>query len=100
VVDDKKNHGGRRQGSGRKSKAEEMGLVALLNECWTLAQRKKCIRKLATLAREGDMDAIKLLMAYAFGKPTEKRELSGPGGGAIPVSITEFLDKIYGDGSE
>ena len=68
--------GGKKGRSGRKSKADEMGLVSLLDECWTLAQRKECIRKLATLAGEGDMDAIKLLMAYTYGKPKESVDLN------------------------
>lgn len=53
-----------------------MGLVALLNKCWTLDQREACISKLATLAEEGDKDAIKLLMAYTFGKPRESVDLN------------------------
>lgn len=53
-----------------------MGLVALLNECWTLAQRKECIQELAKKASTGDMDAIKLLMAYTFGKPKESVDMN------------------------
>jgi hypothetical protein len=76
VADLRKKNGGKRSGSGRKSKAEEMGLVSLLDECWTLAQRKECVKKLAQLASVGDMDAIKLLMAYTFGKPKESVDVN------------------------
>lgn len=64
-------NGGRRKNAGRKTKAEELGLVALLDECWTVASRKATIKKLASLASKGNLEAIKLLMAYTFGKPKE-----------------------------
>lgn len=48
-----------------------MGLVALLNECWTIASRKACLKTLAKLAQDGEIQAIKLLMEYTFGKPQQ-----------------------------
>jgi ATP-dependent exoDNAse (exonuclease V) alpha subunit len=69
--------GGKRANAGRKSRAEEMGLAALLDKCWTADDREKCIEKLAALANAGDIDAVKLLMAYTFGKPKEQVEVSG-----------------------
>jgi hypothetical protein len=75
------NHGGKRKGAGRKSKAEEMELQSLLDKCWTKADREACIKKLASKAKDplstDFMDAAKLLMAYAFGKPKERLEHSG-----------------------
>ena len=74
------NSGGKKGRSGRKSKAEEMGLQALLAECWTEADRKACIRALAERAKKGikfDMEAVKLLMAYAYGRPVERKEVTG-----------------------
>ena len=65
--------------SGRKSKAEEMGLVALLNKCWTATDREKCIRSLAANANAGDMDSIKLLLSYTFGKPKETVDMKQSG---------------------
>lgn len=85
-------HGGKRANAGRKSKAEELGLMTLLDKCWTQADREACIRKLAQKARDplsGDfMDAAKLLMAYAFGKPVEKKELTGANGEDLFKNIT------------
>jgi hypothetical protein len=69
--------GGRRPGAGRKSKAEEVGLKRLLSECWTQDQRRKCVRALADRASRGDMEAVKLLFSYTFGKPKESQELKG-----------------------
>lgn len=82
----KGNSGGKKGRSGRKSKAEEMGLVALLDKCWTQAAREKCIKTLATQANRGEIEAVKLLMSYTFGKPTERHEHSGTPEGA-PLEI-------------
>lgn len=86
----KGNAGGKKGRSGRKSKAEEMGLAALLGECWTMDSRRAVIRKLSDLAQQGNDKAAALLLAYAYGKPTEKHEHSGSEGGPITVRV------IYG----
>jgi hypothetical protein len=72
-----KGKGGVKGRSGRKSKAEELGLTALLDECWTVDSRKKTIKKLASLANAGNLEAIKILMAYTFGKPKETVAIEG-----------------------
>jgi hypothetical protein len=96
----KNGHGGKRTNAGRKSKAEELGLHSLLDECWTEADRRACVKKLAQDAKSRDFkqrhEARKLLLAYAFGKPKELHEHSGPDGGAIPVAFTNAVVKIYG----
>lgn len=69
--------GGPRPNSGRKSKAALMGLKALLDKCWTVEDREACVRDLARKARGGEMEAVKLLFNYAFGKPREHHEQSG-----------------------
>lgn len=71
------NHG-KKGHSGRKSKAEELGLERLLHECWTPAERRACIKKLAKDAKSQDFkerhEARKLLLAYAFGRPKETQD--------------------------
>ncbi len=91
------NHGkaGR---SGRKSRAEEMGLMRLLNECWPLAERKKCIRKLARRASDGNIEAARLLLAYAYGKPKEMTDLDVSSQGC-PL-ITEIIVEYAKDSSK
>ena len=83
--------GGARPNSGRKSKAEEMGLVALLDKCFTQKDRESCIQKLAEDCQSEDFhernESRKLLLAYTFGKPTEKHEHSGEGGGPITLNV-------------
>src|SRR5688572_4842344 len=84
-----KNRGGKKGRSGRKSKAEEMGLAALLDKCWTPAAREKCVRALATKASKGDLEAVKLLLAYTFGKPRESVDVN---------QVSEVIFKVvYGD---
>jgi hypothetical protein len=98
----KGNSGGKKGRSGRKSKAEELGLAALLNKCWSRADREACIRALATKAQDPTsdhfMDAAKLLMAYCFGKPAEKHEISNPDGSSLMEPIANAMLKVYGSG--
>lgn len=72
-------HGGKRPNSGRKSKAEELGLQALLDKCWTQVDREKCISALAKKAAQGENDAIKLLMSYTYGTPKATVDLNHAG---------------------
>lgn len=82
---------GKKGRSGRKSKAEEMGLTALLDKCVTQKARKTCLMKLAEDCESNDFherhESRKLLLAYIFGKPTEKHEVGGEGGGPIVVRV-------------
>lgn len=86
-----KGVGGKKGRSGRKTRAEEMGLKALLDKCWTRQQREDCIRSLASTANnpahEDRMDAVKLLMSYTFGKPKESVEHSGKDGEAFEIIV-------------
>lgn len=78
--DGRAKHGGKRPGAGRKPKTEEISLAALLNECFTLEERKKLIKGLVKTALRFpmiDMDAAKLLLAYTFGKPKETVQHQG-----------------------
>jgi len=103
------NSGGKKGRSGRRSKAEEMGLVALLYECVSDADRRACFEQLAKDCKSEDFherhEARKLLLAYIYGKPTEKREHSGEGGDPVtlhvvydqpltdnPAELTRFAD--------
>lgn len=77
--------------AGRKSKAEEMGLKALLDKCWSRQSREACVKKLAEDCESSDFqtrnESRKLLMAYTFGKPTEKHEIGGRDGGPVIVKV-------------
>lgn len=77
--------------SGRKSKAEEMQLSALLDACWTPLDREVCIKKLAKLANEGEMEAVKLLMSYTFGKPRESVQHSSDPDAPVKL-VVEYVN--------
>jgi hypothetical protein len=86
--------GGKRPGAGRKSKAEEMGLKALLDKCFSAKEREGVIRKLVKDASDFNPQvrdaARKLLMAYTFGQPKAVTELTGKDGGPV-----ETVSKVY-----
>jgi hypothetical protein len=66
------NSGGKPGRSGRKSKAAEFGLAALLDRVWTIKDREEVIKVLHANAVAGNERAAALLLAYAYGKPTER----------------------------
>lgn len=56
----------------------------------TLPKAKTRLRELIQSENpEIAFKAVSLVMAYSYGKPTERRELSGAEGG--PVSVLDFL---------
>ena len=73
------NHGGRRNGSGRKSKAVELGLPALIDEVTGPDGKKDVIKKLFEKAKEGSFLHAQLFLAYSFGKPTEDIDITSNG---------------------
>ena len=68
-----KQHGGKREGAGRKSKSEEMQLVEMLNKH---IDKDQAILKLKEMIDEGDFKAIQLYMNYMYGKPKETKDIS------------------------
>jgi hypothetical protein len=77
--------------SGRKTKAQELGLIALLDRCFTKAAREACIEKLAEDCDSDEFhirhESRKLLLAYTFGKPHESVQHLGEGGGPIEIIV-------------
>lgn len=86
-----KPKGGKREGAGRKSKAYETNLKADLDKCFTREDRKACIRQMVRDCKSKVFqvrnESRKLLLAYTYGKPTEKHEHGGEGGGPITVKV-------------
>jgi hypothetical protein len=66
--------GGRGPGAGRKPKAVEIELSKLLDDKWPLEEREKAISIFANRAAQGDLSAFQLLLAYSYGKPTERHQ--------------------------
>lgn len=75
---------------GRPSPARQQ-LEALLDECFPLAKRKKVVKLLVDDAMSDEYERRKearlLLLAYAFGKPIERQEVSGPDGAPLKAYV-------------
>ncbi len=61
-------HGGKRQGAGRKPKAEEQEIIEKLD---LLIKSDEAIKILKDLIKDRNFNAIKLYLEYRFGKPKE-----------------------------
>jgi Family of unknown function (DUF5681) len=76
--------------TGRPSPARKT-LNELLDQHYTTKDRVASIKRLIELQAHTNPDvsieAIKVLMAYAYGKPIERKELSGPGGEPLKAYI-------------
>ena len=71
-MDGRKNNGGHKT-AGRKSKAEEMQLIEMLN---AHIDKDEAIKKLKAMIDDGDFKAIQLYMNYMYGKPKETKDIS------------------------
>lgn len=78
--------------SGRKANEQVMrqNLLIILDEIDPKTERKRMLNvleKLVANAEEGKQDAINAILDRVDGKPKERKELSGPDGGEIPIGI-------------
>jgi hypothetical protein len=91
MADGRAKNGGARPGAGRKRKADELELQSLLIEAWPLNERRLTLEKLALKARGDTKDSIeaaRLLLAYTYGKPIDRQEVSGPDGAPLKAYVS------------
>jgi hypothetical protein len=69
-------HGGKREGSGRKSKAEEYNLVEQLDN---IIDPTYVIEKMFTHIQGGSEKMLELYMGYRFGKPKQQADITTNG---------------------
>lgn len=69
--------GGKREGAGRKSKAEELKLPALIEDVIGEGGKRELIKILYQKAKSGSFQHHQLLMHYLYGKPVENLAVSG-----------------------
>lgn len=94
-MDARASNGGYRQGAGRKSKMEELGLKEKLQPIEGIF-----LKNLFAGVRKSNATAMKMYAEYFYGKPTERIEHSGIGGKPIQTEgkhVVEFID--YGGGN-
>lgn len=64
---------------GLKSKRGMSERTKILNDLFDAEKATAVFRKVEALAVEGDMEAIKLYLAYCFGKPKESVDITSDG---------------------
>lgn len=64
-------HGGKREGSGRKSKADEIDLVEKLTPLYPAA-----LKALSEGVERGDYKFVQLYFAYFAGKPRDPKDIT------------------------
>jgi hypothetical protein len=87
--------GGKREGAGRKSKAEEMGLPALIEDCIGEEGKRAIILKLRDKAVAGSFLHAQLLMQYMYGKPQDSVDITT--GGDKLEGTKEIIFRNYAD---
>ena len=70
-MDKRKDNGGARKGAGRKPKADELAFIEKLDN---IIDSDDAIKKLHTLIKDDNFNALKLYIEYRFGKPKETVE--------------------------
>lgn len=80
-----KQNGGKREGAGRKPKADEIKLIEMMD---AILAPEEAWRALANKVTEGDSSAQKTWLNYRFGIPKQIIALEG---GDKPIEIS-FLD--------
>lgn len=72
-------HGGQRNGAGRKSRAEELKLAetidSALGETWV----EDLLKEIHKQAKGGSFPHAQLLLAYKYGKPQDRVDLTSKG---------------------
>lgn len=96
MSDGRAKNGGARAGSGRKSKEQLLELHSLLSDAWPAEKRREAIENMAEIAlgeSKAAVSAFLALAAYAYGKPVERKEISGPDGEPLKAYVTVSPDE-------
>ena len=80
------NRGGRRLGSGRKPKTDELKLVEKLDN---VIDNEIALKKLGELIVKGDIRAIQIYFNYRYGKPKEKIDINSSSG--LNISFKDLI---------
>ena len=73
MADGRKNNGGAREGAGRKTKADEIRMIELMD---ATKAPKEVWQKLSELVDDGDTNAVKTWLSYRYGKPKETKDVT------------------------
>lgn len=79
-------HGGRREGAGRKSKAEEQDLIQKLSPL-----EPEALRQLELAVKNGERWAIELFFKYNYGMPKQQTDIT-TNGNDININPIEWVE--------
>lgn len=85
---------------GGKPGPARQELNALLDQVFKPARRKKVLEKLVSDAEAGNHDARVLLLAYTYGKPIERKEITGADGEPLKAYVQVTPDDWSDDPTE
>jgi len=88
-------HGGRREGAGRATRAEVMGLPMLIEDVIGKSGKEELIKKIFDQAKSGSFNHQQLLMAYIYGKPSDHVDVTTLGE-KIEGGVREIVFRDYG----
>jgi hypothetical protein len=90
-MDGRIRNGGKRPGAGTKSKAVREGLKDTLDVTFPQDARENVLRRLVDQALDENprvsLPAATLLLAMAYGRPTEHRETTGSDGEPLEIRV-------------
>lgn len=87
-------HGGRRAGAGRASRAEILGLPMLIEDVMGEDGKRELIQKIFDQARAGSFPHQQLILAYAYGKPSDHVDITSKG---EKLQNKEIIFRNYAD---
>ncbi len=89
-MDDRKKNGGARNGAGRKSKADELGLSGLMDAVIGSKEWEELIAIIYKDAIAGSAPHQKLLLQYKFGNPNQKMDITS---GGKTISLPSWINE-------
>ena len=62
---------------GRKTRIDEEDKNKLFDKAFPKSKKVAILQKLGSMAERGDLGAIKLVLEYLYGRPIERKEITG-----------------------
>lgn len=87
-MDNRKNNGGKRKGAGRPCKVDEQKLIDKLDKA---IDQDEVIKALSKLIIQGDFRALQLYLAYRWGKPQDKIDVTS-NGASVNIPVIDFFN--------
>jgi hypothetical protein len=58
-----------------------------MDSTWSLASRRRVLRKIIEMAEGGNLDAARLLLSYSFGQPKAYHEVTGADDSPLDIEV-------------